>query len=113
MLERARSRMLIALALFLMVPVLPASTAEAEGWDQGRVLHGPGAVLPERQRIEPINRMLEHRLEHLLPELMSETGIDMWLVINREYAEDPVYFSLVPEPVFAARRTTMLVFHHH
>jgi Xaa-Pro aminopeptidase len=35
----------------------------------------------------------------------------MWLVINREYAEDPVYFSLVPQPSFAARRTTMLVFH--
>jgi hypothetical protein len=34
----------------------------------------------------------------------------MWLVINREYAEDPVYLTLVPEPVFAARRTTMLVF---
>jgi len=41
---------------------------------------------------------------------MRETGIDMWLVINREYAEDPVYLTLVPEPVFAARRTTMLVF---
>jgi hypothetical protein len=34
----------------------------------------------------------------------------MWLVIAREYAEDPVYFSLVPQPTFAARRTTMLIF---
>ena len=34
----------------------------------------------------------------------------MWLVINREYVEDPVYLTLVPEPVFSARRTTMLVF---
>ncbi|NIM01009.1 MAG: Xaa-Pro aminopeptidase, partial [Acidobacteria bacterium] len=25
--------------------------------------------------------------------------------------EDPVYLTLVPEPAFAARRTTMLVFH--
>ena len=41
---------------------------------------------------------------------MREAGLDMWLVINREYAEDPVYFTLVPEPVFAARRTTMLIF---
>jgi hypothetical protein len=41
---------------------------------------------------------------------MRETGLDMWLVINREYVEDPVYLTLVPEPVFAARRTTMLVF---
>src|SRR5690606_13606606 len=35
---------------------------------------------------------------------------DMWLVINREYAEDPVYFTLVPQPTFAARRTTMVLF---
>jgi hypothetical protein len=55
--------------------------------------------------------MLEERLRTLLPRLMREAGIDLWLVINREYAEDPVYLTLVPEPVFAARRTTMLVFH--
>jgi Xaa-Pro aminopeptidase len=67
-------------------------------------------VLSQRQRVEPINRILEERLDHLLPLLMRETGIDMWLVINREYAEDPVFFSLAPEPVFAARRTTMLMF---
>jgi Xaa-Pro aminopeptidase len=41
---------------------------------------------------------------------MRETGIDLWLVINREYVEDPVYLTLVPEPVFHARRLSMLVF---
>ena len=41
---------------------------------------------------------------------MRETGFDMWLVINREYVEDPVYLSLVPAPVFHARRLSMLVF---
>lgn len=70
-------------------------------------------VLSQRERVEPENRVLEHRLRALLPELMAETDIDMWLVINREYAEDPVYFSLVPQPTFAARRTTMLVFHRN
>lgn len=68
------------------------------------------AVLPERARPEAVNAMLKDRLDNLLPTLMRETGIDMWVVINREYAEDPVYLTLVPEPVFAARRTTMLVF---
>ncbi len=77
----------------------------------GRLIERPGAVLPERQRVEPVNRVLRERLEDLLPRLMRETGIDLWLVVNREYAEDPVYLTLVPEPVFAARRTTMLVFH--
>ena len=68
------------------------------------------AVLPERARPDAVNAMLRDRLDNLLPALMRETGIDMWLVLNREYAEDPVYLTLVPEPNFAARRTTMLVF---
>ena len=68
-------------------------------------------VLPPRQRVEPENRLLRERLEQLLPRLMAEANLDMWLVLNREYAEDPVYFTLVPQPTFAARRTTMLVFY--
>lgn len=101
--------------LFLVLSFAPGATARADeprAWDQGRVLADAGAaVLPMRARPEPENRMLRHRLDTLLPELMRETGIDMWLVLNREYAEDPVYFTLVPQPTFAARRTTMLVFH--
>lgn len=73
-------------------------------------LLGQPSVLPERARPAAVNAMLKDRLDTLLPALMRETGIDLWLVINREYAEDPVYLTLVPEPVFAARRTTMLVF---
>ena len=68
-------------------------------------------VLPERARPAVINRVLAERLETILPQVMREAGIDMWLVLNREYAEDPVYFTLVPAPTYAARRTTMLVFH--
>ncbi len=78
---------------------------------QGRYIDHEPAVLSSRERVEPENRMVTDRLESLLPGLMAETGIDLWLVINREYAEDPVYFTLVPQPSFAARRTTMLVFH--
>lgn len=80
--------------------------------DQGRYIPSADeyAVLPARERVAPENRIVVERLQQLLPRLMAETGIDMWLVLNREYAEDPVYFSLVPQPSFAARRTTMLVF---
>lgn len=89
----------------------PSSTDTSATWDQGRVIPKAEAVLPLRERPEPTNGLLRHRLETLLPRLMEDTGLDMWLVINREYAEDPVYFTLVPQPTFAARRTTMLVFH--
>jgi hypothetical protein len=89
-------------------PPRPADSVAA----QGRVIDSADGfrVLSSRERIEPENRMVRERLETLLPQLMSESGLDMWLVINREYAEDPVYFTLVPQPSFAARRTTMLVF---
>ena len=105
-----RAGLLKGLCVWASVLMMGGGLAVAEEWDQGRVLDGAGAYAAERDRVEPTNRILEHRLNELLPQLMRETGIDMWLVINREYAEDPVYFSLVPEPVFAARRTTMLMF---
>lgn len=93
---------------------IPTGLAMSGEFQQERaVTPGAHTVLPPRDRIEPENRMLVDRLDNLLPRLMTETGIDMWLVLNREYAEDPVYFTLVPQPSFAARRTTMLVFHLH
>ncbi|HUP66283.1 MAG TPA: Xaa-Pro aminopeptidase [Thermoanaerobaculia bacterium] len=99
---------LIALAASAALAAPPARTLPAE---QGREVQSLPGVLAQRARVEPVNRMLRDRLDNLLPRLMREAGIDMWLLINREYAEDPVYLTLVPEPVFAARRTTMLVIH--
>ncbi len=93
--------------------VMFAAQTVAADATQGRVIESADGfdVLSTRERVEPENRMVRERLETLLPRLMAETDLDMWLVINREYAEDPVYFTLVPQPSFAARRTTMLVFH--
>ena len=71
----------------------------------------PFAVLPHRERHAVVNEILRERLDELLPGLMREADLEMWIVANREYAEDPVYLTLAPEPVFAARRTTLLVFH--
>ena len=80
--------------------------------ERGRVIDAADArVLSERERAPIVNRILEDRLENLLPRLMREAGIDLWLVINREYVEDPVYLTLVPEPVFHARRLSMLLFY--
>ena len=68
-------------------------------------------ILPERDRAKVMNEILEWRLDHIIPELMRREGIDMWLIICREYNEDPVYMTLVPEPSMAARRTSILIFH--
>ena len=41
---------------------------------------------------------------------MAREGFDMWIVAAREYNEDPVIMTLLPEPSMAARRRTILVF---
>lgn len=108
--NRIASRIALA-ATWILTGLIGPATALASDPDQARVVERMGAILPQRERVEAINRMLVDRLESLLPGLMREAGIDLWLVINREYAEDPVYLTLVPEPVFAARRTTILILH--
>ncbi|MEO0478111.1 MAG: M24 family metallopeptidase [Planctomycetota bacterium] len=91
--------------------LLAAAAAQEESpWDQGYDVPTDPAVLSHRDQTAAINGMLRERLDALLPRMMRETGLDMWVVINREYNEDPVYLTLIPEPAFAARRTTMLVF---
>ncbi|HVS63814.1 MAG TPA: M24 family metallopeptidase [Thermoanaerobaculia bacterium] len=107
----AAAALIVTLAALSLAAVARAWAEDGESPDQGREITTPPDVLSQRERVDVMNRMLEERLETLLPRLMRETGIDMWLVINREYAEDPVFWSLAPHPVHAARRTTMLVFH--
>jgi hypothetical protein len=102
----------LPLVLALSAALFPAAlSAQPSAPEQGRLV--PSAtqhILPERERPAIVNRVLRERLESVLPAVMRETGFDMWLVINREYVEDPVYLTLVPEPVFHARRLSMLVF---
>ncbi len=85
--------------------------ATSQDFEQGRVIDNLPDVLSFKQRVEPLNNMVVDRLDNLLPKLMEEADLDMWLVINREYGEDRLFFTLVPQPTFAARRTTLLVFH--
>jgi Xaa-Pro aminopeptidase len=41
---------------------------------------------------------------------MRKHGVDMWVIPMREYAEDPVFSSIVSPTTFAARRRTIYVF---
>lgn len=63
-----------------------------------------------RQQAATQQQWLQTRLERVLPELMRRHGIAMWLVICREYNEDPAFYSLVSATTFAARRRTIYVF---
>lgn len=66
-------------------------------------------ILSQRDQAKVIDDLLEDRLRNLLPALMKREGFDMWVVISREYNEDPVIKTLLPATWMAARRTTMLV----
>lgn len=69
------------------------------------------SVLPLEKQARVIDNWLKIRLEQVLPAVMRREKIDMWLVICREYNEDPVFLTLVPSGWFSARRNTMLVFY--
>jgi Xaa-Pro aminopeptidase len=71
----------------------------------------PKPLPPLREQAEIQQQWLKLRLERVLPPLMRKHGVEMWLVICREYNEDPVFFSLVSPTMMAARRRTIYVFH--
>ena len=70
-------------------------------------------ILDERSRALQINEILKHRFENVLPDLMDKTGIDMWILISREYNEDPVLKTMLPAEWLNARRRTILVFYRN
>ena len=70
----------------------------------------PPPLPPLREQDRVRQEWLKARLDRVLPGLMRRHGVSMWIVLCREYNEDPVFFSLVSPSVMAARRRTILVF---
>ncbi len=66
-------------------------------------------ILPMRERAAVIDHWIETRVETLLPALMRRAGIDLWVIISREYNEDPVLETFLPATWQSARRRTILV----
>ena len=67
-------------------------------------------ILPLKDRAAIIDEIQKDRLENLLPRLMEEADLDMWVLITREYNEDPIIKTLLPPTWLNARRQTILVF---
>ncbi len=68
-------------------------------------------ILSVRDQAVVIDQILEDRFNNLLPDLMDQSDIDMWVVISREYNEDPVIRTMLPATWLNARRRTILVFY--
>ncbi|KAI0391901.1 xaa-Pro aminopeptidase family enzyme [Xylariaceae sp. FL0594] len=63
--------------------------------------------LQEQARI--VNAWTEERKE-LIPQLLRKYGVDAWLMSQREYAEDTVFWALKDAEQFSARRRTTHLF---
>ena len=70
-------------------------------------------ALPERERAQQVDRILAERFDTVLPLVMDRSGIDMWVLITREYNEDPVVKTMLPATWLNARRRTILVFYRN
>ena len=68
------------------------------------------SILSMRDRAKFVDNMIVKRIDQILPRLMNEHSMDMWIIISREYNEDPIIKTLLPATWISARRTTILVF---
>ena len=68
--------------------------------------------MPLKDHAEIQNRLFKDRVSTVLPKIMERTGIDMWIIIAREYNEDPVIRTMLPSTWLNARRRTILVIYN-
>lgn len=76
-------------------------------------LSSSAQILPLREQSKVIDEILADRFNNLLPVLMEKNGIDMWVIVSREYNEDPVLKTMLPSTWLSARRRTILVFYNN
>jgi hypothetical protein len=67
-------------------------------------------ILSLRERADITNQILEDRLDTVVPQVMRAAGIDAWVLIAREYNEDPIVKTMLPATWLNARRRTVLMF---
>lgn len=68
-------------------------------------------ILSVKDQARVVDELLAERLNTLLPKLMEQEQTDMWVIISREYNEDPVLKTMLPATWLSARRRTILVFY--
>ena len=69
-------------------------------------------VLTHREQAPLVKSWIQKRFDTLLPQLMFRNGIDMWIIVSREYNDDPVFRSMSPLTTYSSRRRTILVFYN-
>lgn len=70
-------------------------------------------ILPLREQAKIKDEVLQDRLNNVVPLVMRRAGVDAWVLIAREYNEDPVLKTMLPATWLNARRRTVLLFIDH
>jgi hypothetical protein len=70
-------------------------------------------ILPLKEQAKVIDEILADRINHLLPSLMEKNNMDMWVIVSREYNEDPILKTMLPATWLSARRRTIIVFYNN
>lgn len=98
--------------LAAMLASTPLAAATRPPADQAEASMQPAlpAILSVRDRATLEDQWLRERLDTLVPALMREHGIDMWVLVAREYLEDPVVDTMLNATSLHARRRTILTF---
>ncbi len=117
-LRRSRRGLLVAgLAVALAAPATAQDGFAPTRFDATVAARNPTAParihpLPtEREQAAEMQAWVEARLTRVLPALMAEHDVEMWILSMREYGEDPVFWSMVSPTTFAARRRSIYIFH--
>jgi len=100
-------------SILLLAPALwPATEAEAQS-----VGFVPQDAPPRYHTLPTLREQAELeqewaylRVTEVIPMLMREYGVDMWILSMREYGEDPVFWGIKAPTTFAARRRSIYVF---
>jgi hypothetical protein len=98
------------------VPTAPSGPVQLQAQAPAAVPHETLAparyhsLAPLREQAREQQAWVEARIERVLPALMREYDVHMWILSMREYAEDPVFFSITSPTTFAARRRSIYVF---
>jgi len=89
--------------------VAPA-TRQAAAQTAAEPAYPTDRVLTLREQAPLVHGWIADRFARVLPDLMRREGIDMWIIVSREYNDDPVFRSMAPLTTFSSRRRTILVF---
>ncbi len=103
-------RHLIVAALLALGGAAPSATSSPLAAPVAQTPPPGERVLTHREQAPLVKSWIAKRFDTVLPELMRRERIDLWIIVSREYNDDPVFRSMAPLTTYSSRRRTILGF---